>query len=96
MTISAFSCASLDAIPIDDAYYSRYNAFINQPADHGISEKENLIMKKIIALALATLMALSLFAGCGASKATETPVLKVSISPDFAPMEFVIYNEASS
>jgi len=51
-------------------------------------------MKKIIAIALAALMALSLFAGCGASKASETPVLKVSISPDFAPMEFVIYNEA--
>ena len=59
-------------------------------------------MKKIIALALATLMALSLFAGCGASApaATEAPAaptvktvtpgkLTVAISPDFAPMEFV-------
>ena len=60
-------------------------------------------MKKIIALALATLMALSLFAGCGASApaATEAPAadssiktvtpgkLTVAISPDYAPMEFV-------
>ena len=59
-------------------------------------------MKKIIALALATLMALSLFAACGASApaATEAPAaptvktvtpgkLTVAISPDFAPMEFV-------
>ena len=56
-------------------------------------------MKKIIALALATLMILSLLAGCGASApaATEAPALKtvtpgkmtVAISPDFAPMEFV-------
>ena len=35
-------------------------------------------------------MALSLFAGCGAAKSST---LKVAISPDFAPMEFVIYNE---
>ena len=59
-------------------------------------------MKKIIALALATLMALSLFAACGASApaATEAPAaptvktvtpgkLTVAISPDYAPMEFV-------
>ena len=59
-------------------------------------------MKKMIALALATLMVLSIFAGCGASApaATEAPAaaavktvtpgkLTVAISPDFAPMEFV-------
>ena len=51
-------------------------------------------MKKIIALALATLMVLGMFAGCGASGAdglkTVTPgKLTVAISPDFAPMEFV-------
>ena len=51
-------------------------------------------MKKIIALALATLMVLGMFAGCGASGAdglkTVAPgKLTVAISPDFAPMEFV-------
>ena len=49
-------------------------------------------MKKIIAITLTLVMALSLFVGCGAKK-PESNVLKVSISPDFAPMEFVIYNE---
>ncbi len=49
-------------------------------------------MKKIIAITLTLIMALSLFAGCGAKK-QEANVLKVGISPDFAPMEFVIYNE---
>lgn len=44
-------------------------------------------MKKIITLALAVLMLASLLAGCG-SKA-EAKVLKVALSPDFAPMEFV-------
>ena len=84
-------------------------------------------MKKIIALALATLMALSLFAGCGATApeatpateapaadapvadapATEAPAasniklvnegkLTVAISPDFAPMEFVIFGDDGS
>ncbi len=43
-------------------------------------------MKKIIALVLATIMMLGLLAGCGATK-KET--LKVAVSPDFAPMEFV-------
>jgi polar amino acid transport system substrate-binding protein len=47
-------------------------------------------MKKMIAMTLALIMALSLFAGCGAK---ENKALKVAISPDFAPMEFVIYNE---
>ena len=47
-------------------------------------------MKKIIAITLTLIVALSLFAGCGNSKANT---LKVAISPDFAPMEFVIYNE---
>ena len=42
-------------------------------------------MKKVISLALVLVMVLSLFAGCGAKKDT----LKVAISPDFAPMEFV-------
>ena len=43
-------------------------------------------MKKFIALTLALCLALALFAGCANSgKAT----LKVAISPDFAPMEFV-------
>ena len=51
-------------------------------------------MKKIIALALATLMVLGMFAGCGASGAdglkTVAPgKLTGAISPDFAPMEFV-------
>ena len=65
------------------------------PADHGAYEKEILIMKKIIALALATLMVLSLFAGCGNTgfKMVSDGKLTVAISPDFAPMEFVIFAE---
>ena len=66
-------------------------------------------MKKLIALALATLLTLSLFAGCAASNNSDSEALytvtgkfkdaeittitegklKVAISPDFAPMEFV-------
>ena len=62
-------------------------------------------MKKIIALALATLIVLGIFAGCGASNAPEATSgikmvndgkLTVAISPDFAPMEFVIYTEDGS
>ena len=43
-------------------------------------------MKKFIAMTLVLTLALSLLAACGGS---DKPVLKVSISPDFAPMEFV-------
>ncbi len=48
-------------------------------------------MKKLIALTLALLLCVSMFAGC--QPASDKPVLKVAISPDFAPMEFVIYND---
>ena len=47
-------------------------------------------MKKIIAMVLALTMLATLFAGCQSSK---KDTLKVAISPDFAPMEFVIYND---
>lgn len=55
-------------------------------------------MKKLFCITLAILMTLGLFAGCGASTSSEfKPVvdgkLTVAISPDFAPMEFVIYTE---
>ena len=43
-------------------------------------------MKKYIAIALAAVLALCLMAGCGGEK---KPTLKVAMSPDFAPMEFV-------
>ena len=43
-------------------------------------------MKKLIAMTLVLTLALSLLVACGGS---DKPVLKVSISPDFAPMEFV-------
>ena len=46
-------------------------------------------MKKLFALTLAVLMMLSLFAGCQPSANSNKPVLKVAMSPDFAPMEFV-------
>ena len=59
-------------------------------------------MKKIIALAMAALMMMGLFAGCASSNGgdadgnnastvqTVTPgKLTVALSPDFAPMEFV-------
>ena len=42
-------------------------------------------MKKIVALILAVLMLAAIFAGCS----KEEKVLKVAMSPDFAPMEFV-------
>lgn len=45
-------------------------------------------MKKFFALVLAVVMIASMFAGCGAKKETAK-VLKVALSPDFAPMEFV-------
>ena len=43
-------------------------------------------MKKFIALALGLALAIGLLTGCGAEK---TNTLKVAMSPDFAPMEFV-------
>ena len=43
-------------------------------------------MKKYIALALSLVLAFGLLTGCGAEK---TNTLKVAMSPDFAPMEFV-------
>ena len=43
-------------------------------------------MKKYIAIALAAVLALCLMTGCGGEK---KPTLKVAMSPDFAPMEFV-------
>ena len=46
-------------------------------------------MKKLFALTLAVLMMLSLFAGCQPSANSNKPVLKVAMSPDFSPMEFV-------
>ena len=48
---------------------------------------ERLKMKKIIALALSLILVLGIFAGC--SGKNDKPTLKVAISPDFAPMEFV-------
>ena len=45
-------------------------------------------MKKLIALTLAVLTILGMFAGCNTTQ-SDKPVLKVAISPDFAPMEFV-------
>jgi len=48
-------------------------------------------MKKIIAMLLALTMLATVFAGCSAAGSNKT--LKVAISPDFAPMEFVIYND---
>ena len=47
-------------------------------------------MKKFITLGLVLAMVLCLFAGCSAAgNKNEAKVLKVAISPDFAPMEFV-------
>ncbi len=43
-------------------------------------------MKRYIAIALAAILALALMTGCGGE---DTPTLKVAMSPDFAPMEFV-------
>ena len=45
-------------------------------------------MKKLLALVLAMAMSLSMVA-CSSSSASSAETLKVAISPDFAPMEFV-------
>ncbi len=47
-------------------------------------------MKKIVALILAVLMLAAVFAGCS----KEEKTLKVALSPDFAPMEFVDSSKA--
>ena len=44
-------------------------------------------MKKVFALVLTAVMVLTMFAGCGSK--SDAPKLKVALSPDFAPMEFV-------
>ncbi|MBE6936576.1 MAG: transporter substrate-binding domain-containing protein [Ruminococcaceae bacterium] len=44
---------------------------------------------KLIALMLAAMMMLAMFAGCSADKAEDADVLTVALSPDFSPMEFV-------
>ena len=49
-------------------------------------------MKKIIAVILATVLLVGMLAGCSSGSKTNG-VLTVAISPDYAPMEFVIYNE---
>ena len=53
-------------------------------------------MKKLMTMILATVMVLSLFAGCGSSTGSANEYnlvnpgkLTVSLSPDFSPMEFV-------
>ena len=53
-------------------------------------------MKKIFAIALAALIVLGMFAGCGAKETANNPYnlvnpgkLTISLSPDFSPMEFV-------
>ncbi len=46
-------------------------------------------MKKLLALTLALVLTLGLFVGCGGNENTEGATLKVAISPDFSPMEFV-------
>lgn len=48
---------------------------------------EVIIMKKIISLILVAIMVFS-FTACGGGN-TETKTLKVALSPDFAPMEFI-------
>ena len=45
-------------------------------------------MKKLLALVLAMAMSLSMVA-CSSSSASSAETLKVAISPDFSPMEFV-------
>ena len=46
-------------------------------------------MKKLIALTLALVLCLSVFAGCQPAADSDKPVLKIALSPDFSPMEFV-------
>ena len=67
------------------------------PADHGIQEKEHLIMKKMISIVLAALMLVGILSGCASSGSGNDAAfstvtkgkLTVATSPDFAPMEFV-------
>ena len=50
-------------------------------------ERKSTVMKKIIAIVLAAVLCFGLLTACGSKN--ETKVLKVAMSPDFAPMEFV-------
>lgn len=52
-------------------------------------------MKKMIAIALVLVLALSVLSGCAGTQDNQN-VLKVAISPDFAPMEFVILQDDGS
>ena len=67
-------------------------------------EKENIIMKKIIALAMSALMLLALLAGCSSADAgpgkntynlttVKEGYLTVITSPDYAPYEFYALDE---
>ena len=44
-------------------------------------------MKKLLTIALTLILTLTMFSGCNTD--VDKPVLKVAMSPDFAPMEFV-------
>lgn len=46
-------------------------------------------MKKLLAITLALVLCLSVFAGCQPAADSDKPVLKIALSPDFSPMEFV-------
>ncbi len=45
-------------------------------------------MKKLIAMLLSLIMVAGMMAGCSSAE-SDKPVLKVAMSPDFSPMEFV-------
>ena len=63
--------------------------FINSPG-HPVNKKGNMIMKKIIALALAAMMLALCFAGCGAAGSKkETVVVGYTI---YAPMNYLNEN----
>lgn len=56
------------------------------PTDHGIFVKEILIMKKIIAIALAAMMALSLFAGCSSNQAADNTDYSTMTMDELKPL----------
>ena len=76
--------------PIDDLNITMYNACINSVRIRTF-KKEIVIMKRIIALALALMLCLTLFAACGtAGKEADSgkPKLVMATNAQFPPYEY--------